>query len=232
MFNVTTGVILKIDAYYPNRKITLLTDNNGIKVVSLSNLQQYLHNYYLLDVWTFIVNINSKDEVWIPYEQLSRFKQLQNNCDVLKLIYYFNKIVINSQAKYHNNNTLQFLLNCYQELISNRNKLEKMYCFLLFHTLSLQGIQFNFKNCINCGINNNIIDFKPQLGGIVCSNCVDITLVKTNNLLLFNQLIFLDSIDNWNFTKQELKYIINILESHCQAYSGINIFNYSKKEKK
>ncbi|WP_375318265.1 hypothetical protein [Spiroplasma endosymbiont of Virgichneumon dumeticola] len=89
MFNITTGVILKIDAYFPNRNITILTDNSGIKVVSLSNLQQYFHNYYILDVWTFIVS-NNKNEVWIPYEQLSSFKQLLKNRDILKLIYYFN----------------------------------------------------------------------------------------------------------------------------------------------
>ncbi|WP_308149814.1 hypothetical protein [Spiroplasma sp. AdecLV25b] len=147
MFNITTGVILKIDAYFPNRNITILTDNSGIKVVSLSNLQQYFHNYYILDVWTFIVS-NNKNEVWIPYEQLSSFKQLLKNRDILKLIYYFNKIVINSETKYHNNTTLNFLLNCYQELISNSSNLEKIYAFLLFHTLSLQGIQFNFKTVL------------------------------------------------------------------------------------
>ncbi|WP_342275695.1 hypothetical protein [Spiroplasma endosymbiont of Nebria brevicollis] len=94
MFNITIGVILKIDAYFPNRNITILTDNSGIKVVSLSKLQQYFHNYHILDVWMFIVSSNSKDEIWIPYEQLSSFKQLHKNRDVLKLIYYFNKIVI------------------------------------------------------------------------------------------------------------------------------------------
>lgn len=79
MFNVTTGIILKINDYSANRNITVLTDNIGIKVVLLSNLQQFQYNYHILDMWTFIVSNNSKDEIWIPYGQQSHFKHLKNN---------------------------------------------------------------------------------------------------------------------------------------------------------
>ncbi|WP_375318267.1 DNA repair protein RecO C-terminal domain-containing protein [Spiroplasma endosymbiont of Virgichneumon dumeticola] len=98
----------------------------------------------------------------------------------------------------------------------------------MFHTLSLQGIQFNFKNCINCGANSSIIDFNSQLGGIICYNCFGPSLVITNNLPLFNTLMKLNNINNWKITQKELKYIINILEFHCQTYSGIPIIRINK----
>lgn len=231
MFNVTTGIILKINSYSPNRNITVLTDNIGIKVVSLSNLQQFQYDYHILDMWTFIVSNDSKDEIWIPYEQQSHFKNLKNNRGILKLIYYFNKIIINSEPKYHNSDTLYFLLNCYQELTSNRSKLEKIYVFLLFHTLSLQGIQFNFKNCINCSCNCNIIDFNPQLGGVICYNCIVSSLLTTNSLALFTTPMKLDSLNNWKVNQKDLKKIIEILEWHCETYSGIPIINIKNIDK-
>lgn len=213
------GIVLSsVDFKETSKIIRVLTENNGLLSIMVQGAKKSnSKNRNLAE--NFVkgsFNLSSGKNMYYLKDGsiLNMNLGLRKNIKKIYLAYFFSDLVLRSVLENEKQREIFILLDNSLQKLSESNELIKLSTSFIFKLVSFLGYRPNLSMCSNCGTRKfTRMYFSSKNGGILCNECKSM------------------DIDRVELTKEEYRYIVDLIYSPIDDIEKINGVNEIKIHK-